>query len=168
MPSHRKGLSKEIKQEIQEAYLSGTSMIELGQQYNRSRQAIWYILQNLGVDTAKRQVQVSCSYCGTPIMRTKKRARTTKHHFCCQACYFQWLKEGLGKPGSNPYTPWRQGQRIARKVVSEYIELLPGYVVHHEDRNCFNNKLSNLRVFANSSDHISYHRGADIQPIWKP
>ncbi len=54
-------------------------------------------------------------------------------------------------------------------VVSKAFDLLPGQVVHHEDRNCNNNSLGNLKVFANQGDHIRYHRlGAEYsRPAWE-
>jgi hypothetical protein len=39
-------------------------------------------------------------------------------------------------------------------------------VVHHINRNTLDNSLSNLMVFRNSGDHIRFHRGFDVEPLW--
>jgi hypothetical protein len=44
--------------------------------------------------------------------------------------------------------------------------MLPGYVIHHKDRNTLNNNPSNLMVFRNQGDHIRHHRGFDVEPVW--
>jgi hypothetical protein len=68
--------------------------------------------------------------------------------------------------GSGPYVRSRQGQRIARKIVAKLFPLEPGHVVHHEDRNAFNNEPFNLKVFQTQGDHTRYHRGFEVEPLW--
>lgn len=41
-------------------------------------------------------------------------------------------------------------------------ELRPEEVVHHNDRNRYNNSFDNLMVFKTSADHTAYHMGRDI------
>jgi hypothetical protein len=60
----------------------------------------------------------------------------------------------------------RNQGRIGSAVVSKYFDLQPGHVVHHEDRNDFNNHPSNLRVFANNGDHVRHHRGFIVPILW--
>lgn len=139
-----------------------TPMIELATKYGMTRQGIFKVLKRSGVDTSKRCLLVSCTTCGIEIKRTKARIRRQLHHFCCSDCYFAFLEAGNG----GKYIYWRQGMRIARNKVLKYYPLRPGQIVHHEDRNCYNNRLDNLRVFANQGDHVRYHRGFDIEPLW--
>lgn len=140
-----------------------TPMIELAKQYNVTRQAIHKILKRAGTNTRKRRLLVSCTVCSKEIPRTKARIRRQKHHFCSPACYHAFLDAGHG---NGPYIPWRHGMRIARQKISGLFSLQEGHVCHHEDRNCYNNQLDNLRVFANQGDHVRYHRGFDVEPIW--
>jgi hypothetical protein len=58
------------------------------------------------------------------------------------------------------------GRREARRLVSQYFELKPGYVVHHHDANETNNALKNLAVFAAQEDHMQYEWGGKVKPIW--
>ena len=142
-------------------------MITIADRYNRSRQAIWKVLKKAGVDTSKSAatITVSCTACGKSINRTRARIRNQVNHFCNYVCYYAFLEAGNGM---GPYQESRQGQRIARSKIAEVFDLQSYHIVHHEDRNCYNNMWSNLKVFANQGDHIRYHRlGPDyIQPIW--
>ena len=115
------------------------------------------------MDTSKRKVQVECSACGKLLKRVKSRVRKQRHHYCDHECYYAALEAGNGYP----YIQNRHGMRVARSVVSKYFELSEGNVVHHEDRNTLNNMLRNLKVFATQGDHVRYHRGFDIEPIWE-
>jgi hypothetical protein len=150
---------------IIEAFENLTPVAELANEYGMTRQGVYKVLRRNGVDTKKKQLDVSCTACGNIIKRPKCRIRKQKNHFCNYECYYAFLEAGNG----NPYIHNRHGQRIARRVVSEYFELQDGYVVHHEDRNTLNNLPYNLKVFACQGDHIRYHRlGPDyVQPIWK-
>ena len=117
-----------------------------------SRTAVHKYLTKHGVDTSKHKIKVSCTTCGQTIERTRKRVRTQRNHFCSEGCYSAFL--GVGKTLANSN---RQGQRIARRVVSELFDLQPEHVVHHEDRNQMNNLPNNLKVFGNNGDHLRYH-----------
>ena len=138
----------------------------LAGQYGVTRQAIWKIIKQAGVSIKDQAAMlVSCTACGESIRRTRGRIRTQVNHFCGYGCYTAYLRAGKG---TGAYQPSRHGQRLARKVVSKLFTLLPGHVVHHEDRNCYHNTPDNLRVFANQGDHIRYHRlgPAHVMPIW--
>jgi len=139
-----------------------TPMIALATQYGITRQGIHKMLKKAGIDTTCHKVTVSCSTCDKEIKRHKSRIRKQLNHSCDDACYSAFLKAGNG----NPYIQSRQGQRIARKKVSELFDLQPGNIVHHEDRNTLNNMLNNLKVFRNQGDHIRHHRGFTVTPIW--
>lgn len=139
-----------------------TPMIELAAKYGMTRQGIHKMLKLSGVDTTRRKWLVSCSTCGEEIERHRCAIRKQLNHFCCNECYYAFLEAGNG----NPYISNRHGQRIGRRKVSELFELQEGHIVHHEDRNNLNNQVWNLRVFRNQGDHIRYHRGFTVEPIW--
>jgi transposase-like protein len=140
-------------------------MIELAKQHGVTRQCIHKLLRKAGVDTSKTgaaNIEVSCTVCGTMFKKKRCQVRKAQHVFCSEACYFAWLKHGNG----NPLIMHRNCSRIARSIVSKYFALRPGNIVHHEDRNQYNNELSNLRVFACQGDHIRYHRGFTVPILW--
>ena len=140
-------------------------MIDLAARYGVSRMAIWKALQRSGVPTSKAvagHVKTFCVECAAPVDHTRKVFKKAKHIFCSQECYFRWLSR---HEIDHPFITRRQGLRIARKVMSQYLVLLPGYVVHHEDRNQNNNDPHNLKVFSCNADHISYRDGSGL-PIW--
>jgi hypothetical protein len=61
----------------------------------------------------------------------------------------------------------RNSSRQARAIVSDHFALRPGNIVHHEDRNQYNNELNNLKVFTNSGDHVRHHRGFIVPILWE-
>jgi len=139
-----------------------TPMTEMAEWFHVSRQAIHKFLKKRGVDTSKRQLKVECHWCEKVFDRTKGRIRSQKYHFCSIDCYYSFMHQ----IGIN-YKPNRHGQRVGRAKVSEFFELLPGMVVHHEDGNNMNNQIENLKVFANNGDHTRYHRWVNkAEPIW--
>ena len=156
-------LTTKQKVDIIHAYADTfTPMIELAKKYGITRQGVFKILKQAGVDTSKRRLPVSCDACGTEVLRTKARIRRQLHHFCSEDCYYAFLQAGNGFP----YIASHYGQRLGRSIVSQHFALQDGNIVHHEDRNELNNVLSNLRVFACNGDHVRYHRGFDVKPIW--
>jgi len=145
-----------------------TPMVALAEQYGITRQGIYKVLRKAGVDTTKRKISVACSFCGAEHMRTKGMIRKCLNKFCGAECYFAFLDAGKGIPSidGNPYVYNKQGQRLGRKIVEAYYTLSPGEIVHHEDRDTNNNDLSNLRVFASQGEHVRYHRGFEVAPLW--
>lgn len=139
-----------------------TPMIELARKYGVTRQYIHRIITKAGIDTSKHKIPVSCTVCGKEVLRTKARIRKQLNHFCSMDCYFAFLEAGNGFP----YVQNRHGQRIGRSIVSKYFQLQEKHVVHHENRNNLDNRPTNLKVFANRGDHVRYHRGFDVEPIW--
>lgn len=100
-----------------------------------------------------------CAFCGSEFEVSRSKWKRSEKHYCSQACYLATRE--------NPnYIPWRYGQMLARAIVGQHFRLEYGMVVHHEDRNCRNNDLSNLRVFQNQSDHSKYHHKKNVTPIW--
>ena len=135
-------------------------MFELAARFNVSRQAIYKLLKRAGVDTRKRLITVSCTACNTQIKRPKSQIRKRRHIFCSTDCYSAYLSAG-GK-----YVQDRHSCRIARSIVKEHFDLQDTHIVHHIDKNQFNNSLDNLMVFENQGDHIRHHRGFDVKQLW--
>lgn len=161
-------LTDHIEDIIQRYTEKFESMQSIADHYGYTRQAVYYALKRAGIDTSKANaanIQTTCAYCSKSIMKRRNVYRKTRHSFCNWEHYDLWLKRGRSELG-NKYIEWAQGRRAARKIVSEYIELLPGYIVHHEDRNQRNNAISNLKVFACQGDHNRYHRGFQAPIVW--
>ena len=156
-------LTQNHKRQIIEAYDNDLMpMINLAQQFNVTSRTIHRILNKAGIDTTKRKLPVSCTVCGTKLMRTKGRIRKQKNHYCNQECWRIHLQNGVG----TPYVRSTYGSRVARSIVSEYFELTEDNVVHHENRDCLDNRITNLKVFRYQGDHLRYHRGFDVEPVW--
>lgn len=142
---------------------------KLAEQYGITRQSIWKMLKKQGVNTAKgignTRFEVSCDYCQKVIVRNRARVRNQTRNFCNHACYYSFIDHNHG---TGPYKANRHGQRIAREKISQVFELTKGNVIHHIDRNNYNNRWDNLMVFATNGDHIRYHRLGPgyVQPIW--
>lgn len=130
-----------------------------------SRQQIWKTLRDNGVNTSKgpgglTRVRYSCDFCGNLAEMNRARWRKSKEHFCSSDCYYASREN----PG---YHPWRQGQRLARAIVNQYIRLDPDNVVHHKDDDNHNNDRANLAVYASQSDHLKHHHNkGSVIPIW--
>ena len=141
-------------------------MVELAGKYKITRQGIHKILKRMGVNTSKclgnTRLSVSCTVCGNETVKHRMEIRKFKHHFCSESCYCAWLKHGNG----NPSIVHRNSGRVARTIVSQYFSLEEKHIVHHEDRNQYDNRLSNLRVFANQGDHVKYHRDIEVPILW--
>ncbi len=138
--------------------------VSIAKDHNMTRQGVYKLLHRHGVDPSEyERLDCSCTVCNTAISRTRARVRKQLNHFCSVECYHAFLD--AGRAGS-PLIMDRNSSRIARGVVSKHFELSDGNIVHHEDRNQFNNDISNLRVFACQGDHIRHHRGFDVTPIF--
>src|SRR5574343_196048 len=85
--------------------------------------------------------------------------RTHNKFFCSSECKAIYL-ESMGKGEQKLY------QEASRNIVNRAYTLKPKQVVHHHDRNHTNNNITNLCVFENHADHMKYHWGASIIPIW--
>jgi len=118
-------------------------------------------LKQAGIDSKQGTwVDLECPECGTEFKTGRSRARKSSGNYCSDTCYYKSRATTNCKES-------RQGQRIGRQVGSQYFEMPPKSVVHHEDGDDHNNDLSNLRVFASQSDHLKYHHGVNaVTPIW--
>ncbi len=140
--------------------LEHLTLRKIAAQVGMSAQAVRLRLIDEGVKAKQGTwVKRDCHYCGKQIEVRRGASRRVRRSFCNSECYYASLE-------GERYKPWRQGCRIARAIVAQYFTLDREHVVHHEDRDNRNNDRSNLRVFANQSDHAAYHRGQAIQPIW--
>ncbi len=129
-----------------------------------SRQAVWKILRDQGVNTSKgtggaTRVKYECSFCGKPCETERQRFRDSINHYCSKECYYADIE-------NQNYHPWKQGRRLARAIVSQHFHLKDGNVVHHKDGDNRNNDRSNLAVYRSQADHVSSHRGGKARPIW--
>lgn len=142
-------------------------MISIAAHYGCTRQAVYYALKRAGVDTSKQangHIKSTCAHCGRPVMVPRCRHRANKRSFCNASCYYAWLDRMTLK--GQPYIDRRGGRREARQKISTVFDIKDTHVVHHEDRNTTNNEWNNLRVFANSGDHVRYHRGFRVPVLW--
>ena len=180
----RNGVSKDRKTEpltpqqesdIIEAYtVKMINMYDLGKKYNRTRQGIWKLLKRNGVNpTDYAWLKIVCLNCDRHFERRRCKVRNAgklahkKRDFCSVKCYYLYIN----KQQNGEYVESRHGQRIANRVLREYylsknISAPYGIVTHHIDRNCNNNDISNLMTFKNQSDHLKYHRGVDVKPVF--
>jgi hypothetical protein len=140
-------------------------MISIAQRYGVSRTAIYRIIKNCGISRDQGSLDTSCSSCGKIFICSRNRVRNTKNIFCSRKCYYDFVNRD-GKWKEN-----KRSSRIGRKLVEEHFskygkEFLDRYRVYHKDKNQFNNRFTNLSVFACQGDYLRYHRGAEIIPIW--
>jgi len=137
------------------------TMREIAKLEGITHPAVWKILHRLGIPaSAGTWVVTRCAACGVSFRRQRARCKATRRPTCSPECYFQLRK-------TTDYRPWRQGQRIARQLVTKAGWFLaPGQVVHHIDGDNRNNALDNLAVFASHSDHLKHHHTGQPQPIW--
>ena len=158
-------LSDEQREEAVNRYQNSLEpMEEIASDFGVTRQCIHKILKKAGVNTAKEQkIERVCTVCGKSIQRPRSRARKSKKSFCSQECYISWL-ETLGES----YKPSNYHSRFARKVVTKYFPYSPedGHILHHINKDCTDNRKINLMVFDSQGNHVRYHRGFQVTPLW--
>ncbi len=136
------------------------SSCEIQRLIGMSRTGIMKRLRKAGVTTNQGEwVNVACDFCGGQYRLVRSRWRKAEKHYCKTECYYAALEN----PG---YHPWRQGQRLARAIISQYFTLQENNVIHHKDGDNRNNDRSNLAVYQSQSDHMNHHRNGNAQPIW--
>lgn len=102
---------------------------------------------------------VNCAHCGKPRKLVGSQRWKNIKHFCSKRCYWDHLHD----PSYNRSV---YGCKLARRVISEYFTLSAGNVVHHHNKNGWDNRIENLAVFLNQGDHMNYHRGGPAEPIF--
>lgn len=176
-------------QKIAALCAQGLNCRQIGDFIGLTRARVSQITRQMGLKTKPRKITIACEMCGTEFTKFRILIVRSKHHYCsrecaatarlkfspwfpCQVCQKPCRKRYCSQKcyhsvrQDGRYQPWREGQRKARKAVSKYFNLVRGNVVHHEDRDNRNNDLSNLRVFRNQSDHMAYHHGSPVVPLW--
>jgi len=145
------------KAELSKLYLDDDRQInEIARIYSRSRQMVYKWFKQHGIERKDYFVWFKCDYCGQVGKSRKKTYAKSEKHFCSKECYQH------GYMHNPEYRQRRQGQRIGRILMKEFLEahgILMNYdmVVHHVDGDNNNNDLSNLMVFNNASEHLAYH-----------
>lgn len=160
----RHTMTPEQRKEAVTRYQSLEPMESIAQSFGVSRQAIFKTLKKEGINTGKSQrIERRCSTCGLIIFRRRARARNTRQSFCSTECYIIWL-ETLGET----YKPSNYHSRMARNIVQKYFNYIPeeGHIIHHINKDCSDNRKINLMVFDSQGNHVRYHRGFQITPLW--
>lgn len=164
MKTKRQPIKPEQKEEVIKRYKNLETMISIAKSLDMTRQGVFKILKKAGVDTSKSQrVAVVCSTCGKTVEKMKSRVRGKNQFFCSKECHLIWL-DTLGEG----YKPSSYYSRMGRKKVTEYFDYKPedGQILHHINKDCSDNRKINLMVFASQGDHVRYHRGIQVTPIW--
>jgi len=156
----------EKEAEIVKAFEVGLSRVaDLAKEYGITRQGLYKLLKRNGVDTTKSGSnvwhEVTCRFCGATIKRRRGLLRRQDKHYCNKDCYYHHLSEISIGVNIN-----RAGMYKGREVVGLFYEFKGKEVVHHIDGNDSNNKLINLAVFRCNGDHLLFHRGYTVLPIW--
>lgn len=137
------------------------TMEQIGKLTGMSRPAVWKRLRNAGITADQGElVDTSCDFCGAVVRKRRKQWHTSEKHYCNPECYHADLE-------SHGYKPWRQGQRLARALVSQYFQIPAGAIVHHKDGDNRNNDKANLAVYAGNGDHVRVHRTSKhVEALW--
>jgi len=162
-----KHTNQAVKDEIIRAFTQGLEpVIGLAATWGLSRQAVYKILKQAGVNTSKGKIKVSCSACGEEIERPKSKVRGKKHIFCNYECMSAYRKASM-EIGVRRES-WH---RIARrKIQVRFPGLKKGHVVHFIDGKVYNCLETNLMVFKNLGDHARWHRfeeGSGVEVLWR-
>ena len=132
---------------------------EIAAKVGMTHAGVWKRFQRVGVKReAGTWVKVDCSFCGNPTRKPRASWKKSEKHYCRSACYYAALES----PG---YKPWRQGQRLARAIVSQYFQIPEGAIVHHKDGDNRNNDKANLVVYAGNGDHVRAHRTSKLVAV---
>lgn len=158
-------LSEEQRLEAISRYQSLEPMEDISISLNVSRQCIFKLLKKAGINTSKSfRVERTCSVCGKPVIRTRQRARDTKTSYCSRECFEAWLTSlGENYKPSSYYA--RISQETVRKHFPDY-DPSEGHVIHHVNKDVSDMRKINLMVFASQGDHVRYHRGIQVTPLW--
>src|SRR5574337_2153768 len=99
---------------------SGWTLDDLALRYGCSKSAISLYLHRRRTRTnAPRPPKLCACGCGTTISSKNRK-------YASEDCYFTAVCR-------RPYVSWRQGQRIARRLISSHFRLGKRNVVHHVD-----------------------------------
>lgn len=110
-------------------------------------------------ETLSKVPTTKCKCCSKLIPFNNDTRRKNQNFFCSPECKDAFIA-AIDPPYPKIY------QEAARNIISLYYKLLPGEAVHHKDRDHTNNLVSNLCVFRTHSDHMKYHWGEQVIPVW--
>ena len=70
------------------------SPTKIAKEYNKSRQTVYNVLKEYGIDIKKFQwIDVVCDYCGKEFKKRRCMVRNTKRDFCCTDHKMMYIKE---------------------------------------------------------------------------
>lgn len=136
------------------------TLTEISSKVGISFQAISMRLRRAGI-TGKDGIYYTlvCKHCANKYKRYRSLVRLGVKQYCSKKCY--WLSSK-----NDYYVNWRNGCIKARQIVSKYFPLEKEQIVHHIDGDDRNNNISNLQVFRNRSEFMSYKQGGKAKPVW--
>ncbi len=125
---------------------------EVAKRFKVTRQRIWQICKKHNI-IIHRAIKRICFHCGNEFTAKRSRVRNGGALYCQESCYFNHKRE------VGDYQPRRQGQRIGRKKIEDWLgsSLPDGCIVHHEDGNQNKNEFKNIFIFPSNIAHLKYH-----------
>jgi len=151
------------KERLEDLYITKhLTYQEIADIYQITRAYVAKLIKAYKVDTKRGEVfPTKCDNCNKEYIITRGRYKKQSMHYCGQVCY------QAHRAAYSSYKPSRQGQRIARTVMTAHLgrELLASEVVHHIDGDTMNNDLNNLILFVSQSEHLRYHHQMRIKYI---
>lgn len=135
------------------------TLAEIGRLIGMSKTAVMKRLHKAGITREHGTWATKpCAWCSVEVRR-HRRNLSAEQWYCTVEHYYASRE--------NPdFQEWRHGGRLARAIVAQHYPIARGHVVHHKDGNQRNNDRSNLMVFASQADHLAYHHGRTIAPLW--
>ena len=125
---------------------------DIARRYRVSRQAVWRFLQDRGVNTGTRRVEVKCKMCHKSKEVSKRRARMQSDFFCTHACYVKWMRSSQGKAE-------RDSRRVDREYLIRRHDLPDTAEIAFADGDSSNLRLVNLLIFKTPQEKERYERG---------
>lgn len=139
------------------------SLRMIAQVFGVSAPAVKKYLNKHGIDTSKRGATYPqrCAGCGQVFFVQRKQYREQTRRYCRRKCYYDSMAGTTITVVSSPDPCLR--------IVGVFCCMKPEYVPYHEDGDPDNNRVDNLKVFANSGDYLRYHRLPKNErpaPVW--
>lgn len=135
---------------------------EIAKIHNISRQQIYNILKFYGADTSKTvRVSRECPVCDKGMLIHKSTARRTKHTFCCKQCYDIFCEVSLER-----YSEKNVWKRLALNEIKIHFSIKDDNSIHFKDSDRTHFNANNLIVFENEKEHLRFHKGYKVTPLW--
>lgn len=138
------------------------SMREISTRVNRSPSSIRSVLIDSGVDTRRSvagRIQSSCAYCESSFTVFRSAAKRRRSLFCSVDCYSSWLQvrsEHISTVGLSTITLF----------YPKIVDLPSPPSLHRIDGLLANISPRNLILFSSFLDHIRFHRGLEVEPLF--